>query len=94
MSLPLKGKTLFQSHPSMVQCCSVLLWHPEQHLQWEGTGMNQAVTAAAPECEQVVLMYLSLVSLKVIKVNNLALTQCPCSPCLAPWITLPKADLC
>lgn len=54
-------------------------------------GISAAVAAAA--CEQVVLMHLSLVSLKVIKVNNLALTQCPCSPCLAPWITLPKAAL-
>lgn len=50
---------------------------------------ESGISAAAAACEQVVLMHLSLVSLKVIEVNNLALTQCPCSPCLAPWITLP-----
>lgn len=90
---PLKGKTHFQSHPSMVQCCFVRLslWHPEQHRKWEGAGINQTVAAAV--CEQVVVMYLSLVSVKVIKENNLALTQCPFSPCVAPRITLPKADL-
>jgi len=53
--------------------------------------MNQAVAAVV--CEQVFLMYLSLVSVKVIKVNNSAITQCPCSPCTAPWITLAEADL-
>lgn len=70
--------------------CGLCLWHPEQHLQGEGAGRDQAGPAV---CEHIVLMHLSLVSVKVIKVNNLALTQCPCSACVAPWITLPKADL-
>lgn len=59
--------------------------------KWEGAGMNQAVAAVV--CEQVFRLHLSLVSVKVIKVNNPAITECPRSACIAPWITLAEADL-
>lgn len=87
---PSKAKPPSKAIPDgSVLLCGLCLWHPEQHLKWEGAGMNQQLLLL---CEEVVLMHLSLVSVKVIKVNNLALTQCPCSACVVPWITLPKAD--
>lgn len=105
---PLKGKpakmppsksSCFQSHLCMVAVlfceahtvatgAPALLAHVHK---WEGAGMNQAVAAVV--CEQVFLMYLSLVSVKVIKVNNPAITQCPRGRRIAPWITLADADL-
>lgn len=71
----------------MATGASALLAHVYKR---EDAGMNQAVAAGV--CERVFSNV--VISVKVIKVNNPAITVCPRSRCVAPWITLAEADSC